>query len=126
MNGDDTIFSSVSCEIVDGLLDGLCYGTHCHDNLFSIRCSIIFEWTVVSAGKFSELAHVTCNYVRNSIIELISGFYCLEIHVTVLCGTSGYRRLRSKNSCSEFLKRLGADHASEIVLVDCLDLLDFV
>ena len=126
MNCNDTVFSSVSLEIVDGLLDGLGNGTHRNDDFFCVRCSVVLERTIVASGEFAEFAHVACNYIRNCLIELVSGLYRLEIYVAVLCSTSCYRCLRSKSSCSEFLQRLGADHISEIILIDGLDLLDFV
>ena len=93
MNSDDTIFSSVSLEVIDGLLDGLGNRAHSHDDFLCVRCSVVFERTIVAACNFAEFTHVACNYIRNSIIELISGLNSLEINVTVLRCTSSYRSL---------------------------------
>ncbi len=46
MNGDQTIFASVLCEIVDGLLDGFGNGAHSYDNVLGVRVSIILKGSV--------------------------------------------------------------------------------
>ena len=47
------------------------YGTHSHDDIFSIRCSNIVKWLIASSCHFADFIHIFNNNFRNSIIEFI-------------------------------------------------------
>ena len=112
--------------MVDGLFDGLCNGAHCDDDVFCIRCAIVVERTVVSSGEFADFTHIAGNDIRNCVIVLVACLASLKVNVAVLCRTAGNRCIRAESPLSESGERLGADHVPEGILVDKLDLLDFM
>ncbi len=112
--------------MVDGLLDCLSHRTHRDDYVLGLRVSVVVERAVASACKFADFAHISCNNVRNCLVGSVACLACLEIDVTVLCGTTGYRRVRIERTLAEPSECLGADHFSERILIDQLYFLDLV
>ena len=126
VNGDEAVLATAAGEVVDGFLDGFRYGTHGHDDVLCGGITVVLEGTIAAAGELGDFTHVAGYNVRNGIVELVAGFHGLEVDVAVLGSATGNGSVRSEGALAEFGEGLLGDHVTKGVLVQGLDLLDFV
>ena len=88
--------------------------------------AVIGERPVFAAGQLADFAHVACHDIRHFVIDPVAGFRGLEVDVAVLGGAPCDGGVRIQGTGAERLQRLLADHLAEVVLVQRLDLLDFM
>ena len=126
MYRNETVLAALCVEVVDGFADGLGDRTHGDDDVLRVGVAVVVEGTVDASGSFADLAHVAGDHVGNFVVDLVAGLDGLEVDVAVLGGAAGDGSLGIESPFAELLQCLGAHHLPEVVLIDCLDLLDFV
>ncbi len=113
-------------QIVDGLLDGIAYGTHGNDHMFCIRSTIIVEQFITGSDLCIDLVHVLLNDRRKRIIIRITCLASLEEDIRVLSGTSLARMIRIQRIFSVCIDGIHVNHILQILVIPLLDLLDLM
>ena len=117
---------SPGSEIVHNLFNGLGDRAHGDDYILCLRITIVIEGFVVAAGQLGYLLHVIGYNVRNGFIVGITSLSGLEEDIRVLGSSSSYRTLRIESAASEILNCLPVQHLGKIIIIQNLDLLNFV
>ena len=126
MNRYKAYFLAFGDEAVDSFLDCLCYRTHCDDYAFGIRCAVVVEQVVFTAGNLADFGHVAFNNFGNGVIVFVASFAVLEENVAVLGEAAGYGSVGCEGVFTELGQGFLIDKRSEVFLVHCFDFLDFV
>ena len=72
MNADETeFFSGCLCQVINYLLDGLRDGTHCNNDVFCIRGTVVCKWLVCAAGNCIDLLHILIDSIVKICIEAV-------------------------------------------------------
>ena len=126
MNGNQTYFFTLSCQVVDSFACSFRNRTHCNDYAFCIFSSVVIEQTVFTSCDLGDFIHIFFYDSRNCIIVRVARFSMLEEVVRVFSHTACNRSFRIQGTCAEFSQRLLVDQRSQIFIFQCFDLLDFV
>ena len=89
--------------VIDGLLDGIVYGTHGNDHMLSVSCAVVVEQLVIGTDLSVHLIHVFLNDGRKSVVVRVAGLSCLEENIRVLGRTSLARMVRVQSMCAELI-----------------------
>src|SRR5699024_540587 len=119
-------FSSCCQQIIDGLLDGITYGTHSDDYVLCICCSVVIEQFIIRTDLFIYLIHVALYDGRKGIVIRITCFSCLEEDIRVLCGTSLTGMIGIQCVSAEFINRIHINQVFQILVIPGFDFLDLM
>ena len=123
---DNADLLTLLSKVIDGLLDGIVYGTHRNDDVISICCTVVVEELVICTDLRIHLIHVLLNDCRKCIVVRVGSLTSLEEDIRVLSRSSLNRVVRVKSLRSELVYILPVNHISEILVIPLLDLLDLV
>jgi len=75
---------ALGVQIVDHLLGAAAHGAHGHDDALGIRCAVVVEQVVLTAGQLADLRHVVLHDVGQLGIGRVVGLAELEVDVGVI------------------------------------------
>ena len=123
---DNAHFLACSYQVVDSLLDGITYRTHCNDDFLSVCSSVVVKQLVVCSDLGVYLVHVFLNDRRHSIVVRITCLSCLEEDIRVLSGTSLAGMIRIQCVIPERVDGVHIHQILQVLVIPGLDLLDLM
>ena len=126
MNLNDAPLLAGCVHVIEGLLNGVADGAHGDNDLLSVGSAIIVKGLIVGADLGVDLVHIFLYDAGNGVIELVAGFSGLEEDVGVLSGAVQDGVLRIEGTAAERVNSVPVEHLAEILIIPCLDLLDFM
>ena len=117
---------AVGVHVLNGFVNDFTGRTHADDHALCIRGAIVFEEVMTTAGDAGHLLHVGFHNGGNRSMEGIACFHVLEVDVGVLGSATDVRMIRAHGVGAEFLDLVPGDDLPDVLVVDHLDLLDFV
>ena len=113
-------------EIIRDLSGCLTDTAHSDDYAVCILCTIVVKQMMLASGDLGQLSHSIFNELRNLVIEAINRLLLLEINIRVLSRATNERMIRIHRAITECLYCIPIEKLSEIVIVNHLNLLDFM
>ena len=114
------------CQVIHDLLHRLTDGAHGDDNPLGIRCAVIIEELVVSAGQGIDGIHLCLNNIRQSVVGRVAGLSALEEGVRILqCGADG-RVLGVEGMILKAFDHIPIHNLCQIVIVQHINLLNLM
>ena len=113
-------------QVLDRLADRLGAGAHEHDHAVGVGGAEIVEQPVVPAGQRREPVHRRLDDRRDRRVERVRRLAALEVHVRVLRDAAHDRPVRIERARAVREHQLVVDHRAHVVVVEHLDLADFV
>ena len=117
---------SFGIHFVDGFFNCVRAGTHKYDYVFCVFCADVVEKVIASAGELINLVHHFLYDGGGSVVVFVSRFPVLEVDIGVLRGTSLNGMFGIKRSLSEFFDVVHIYESFHFVVVDYVDLGNFV
>ena len=119
-------FLTLFCEIVDGFFGGFAPRSHHYDDFFRVRIAVVLIEFVFSASELGDFRHHFFYDTGNGFVILVGGFAVLEVDIAVLRGAHLHGMLGVKRAGFETLYVLHIDEGKNLVVLDAVDLADFV
>ena len=113
-------------EVIDGFLGGVGAGAHDNDDFLRVGSAHVIEEVIFSAGEGGNFLHIFGDYSGNRSVIFIGGFSVLEVYVAVLRGAFLNGVFGVKGACAEFVDVFHVDELFHILVIDGVDLADFV
>ena len=126
MNCNHTNLLALAIEVINSLNQSLVQGTHSDNYALCIRCAIVIEYMVLTAGNLCQVSHSLLNQVRHSLIILIYSLASLEINIIVLGSTADARMVRIQGVAAEPVHSIPVQNLAQLIIRNNLNLLDFV
>ncbi len=126
MAGDKPYFFTFINKVINCFFYGICYRTHCHNNIFSIFSTVIGKGMVLPAGNLCDFLHVLFNYIRYSIIIGVNYLPGLKIYIRILRRSPCNRMFGIQGVVTKFLHLIIVYQLRKLIRLDCLDLLYLV
>ena len=126
VNLHHTNLAAILVEVVYGLLE--CLGSRAHDNddFLCVRCAVVVEQLVITAGQLVDLVHVVLNSLRNGCALDVCAFLTLEVDVRVYVVAAVGRVLGVERLCTECLEGIVVNQAAQVLVIQGLDALHLV
>ena len=100
--------------------------THCNDNSFSIRSTVVVERLVVCAEFFIDFVHIHFHSCNSVIVILIASLTMLEENIAVFSRTTKYGMFRIECSFTKSLNIFHIYHRFKFIIIPNFYLLNFV
>ena len=113
-------------EMINRLLNGLAYRTHCDYDRLGVLCAVVVEKLIFGADFLVNGIHVILNNTDYVLIVLVGGFLRLEEYIGILGGTALNRMLRIERTAAELVYGVPIEHIGEIRIIPAGNLLNFV
>ncbi|TEB10263.1 hypothetical protein Psfp_04190 [Pelotomaculum sp. FP] len=115
---DHTNLFSLGHQVVDGLFRGITDRTHCHDDVFGVRRSVIFKRFVFPAGDLADFLHIFIYDIGYRLEERAASLSGLEENVRVLVGAPDNRAVRIQAVVPECLDSVHVNQFGKIIIID--------
>ncbi len=112
--------------LVDGLLHGVCARAHEDDDVLRVGVADVVEEVIAPARESGDLIHHLLHDGGSGFVVFIGGLAVLEVDVRVLRRTALDGVLGVKSASAEVLDVLHIHEALHLVVLDHVDLADFV
>ncbi len=117
---------ALGVQVIDDLLGAAAHGTHSHDDALGIRCAVVVEQMVLTAGELADLGHVVLHNVRQFGISRVVGLAQLEVDIRVIHQRTHPGVLRVQGVGAEGGQRVVIHQLGVLVVGQHVDLLDLV
>ena len=109
MDIEDAYLFAVGVQCISHVLADIGDGADGDDDAVRIRCAVVVEEVVASAGDFADFVHVVLDNVRQRIVEGVGCFAVLEVDIRVFCSAADDRMVRIEGAGTECSKGLLVD-----------------
>ena len=75
---------TLGVEVIDHFLNRTAHAAHCHDHALGIRCAVVIEQVIFTAGQLGDLSHVILDDVRQLVVRGVVGLTKLEVDIGVI------------------------------------------
>ena len=117
---------ALGVQVIDDLLGAAAHRAHSHDNALGVRCAVVVEEVVLTAGQLADLGHIVFYDIGQLGVGRVVGLAELEVDVRVIHQRTHPGVLRVQGVGAEGGQRVVVHQLGVLVVGQHVDLLDLV